>query len=106
MGIVHRTPAAVEDLIGIWSFIDKHSTEAADRMLDCIEAAYERLGDFPEGGRRRDDLLSGLRSLPVGRYIIFYRRTEDGIEVVRVLHGARDLPRLFEPPSSASNDDP
>ena len=41
-------------------------------------------------------MATGLRSLPLGNYIIFYRPIDDGIEVVRILHGARDLPPLFE----------
>lgn len=42
-------------------------------------------------GRLRGELATGLRSFPVGRYVIFYRALSNGIEIVRVLHGARDL---------------
>jgi toxin ParE1/3/4 len=45
-------------------------------------------------GRKRDELISGLRSFPVGRYLIFYSTLPDGIEAVRVLHSARDLDAL------------
>jgi toxin ParE1/3/4 len=51
---------------------------------------------MPKIGRTRDELSSGLRSFPAARYIIFYRENRDGIEIVRVLHGARDFPPLFE----------
>jgi toxin ParE1/3/4 len=47
-------------------------------------------------GRERPELLADLRSFPVGRYVIFYLPRPHGIEVVRVLHGARDLKPLFE----------
>lgn len=48
-------------------------------------------------GRLRDELTEGLRSFPVGRYVIFYRIVQDGVEIVRVLHGARDLDSIFRP---------
>jgi len=51
---------------------------------------------MPEMGRRREELAMHLRSFPVGRYIIFYRSMQEGIEIVRVLHGARDLPPLID----------
>ena len=46
-------------------------------------------------GRQRDELAPTLRSFPVGRYVIFYRSIEGGIEVARVLSAYRDLGRLF-----------
>jgi toxin ParE1/3/4 len=50
----------------------------------------------PHGGPRREDLAPGLRFYPVGNYLIFYRPGDDGIILVRVLHGARDyLTRNF-----------
>jgi toxin ParE1/3/4 len=47
-------------------------------------------------GRARPELFADLRSLPFGRYVIFYLPRKRGIEVVRVLHGARDLKSLFD----------
>ncbi len=41
------------------------------------------------------ELLPGLLSFPFGRYMIFYLSIPGGIEIVRVLHGARDIERLF-----------
>jgi toxin ParE1/3/4 len=53
------------------------------------------LSRHPLLGRSRTDLHPGLRSFPFGRYVIFYRPLDDGIEVVRVLHGARDIRRAL-----------
>ncbi|MDZ8108879.1 MAG: type II toxin-antitoxin system RelE/ParE family toxin [Nostoc sp. DedQUE12a] len=50
----------------------------------------------PEMGRKRDSLALNLRSFPVGNYLIFYRPIDQGIEVIRLLHGARDIQSLFE----------
>jgi toxin ParE1/3/4 len=47
-------------------------------------------------GKRRDELVTNVRSFPVGNYLIFYRPVNQGIEVLRVLHGARDIPSIFE----------
>jgi toxin ParE1/3/4 len=47
-------------------------------------------------GRLRGDLLPDLRGFVVGRYLIFYRPIEDGIEVVRVFHGARNVEALLK----------
>ena len=54
------------------------------------------LAENPEMGRTRNDLETNLRSFPVGNYVIFYEVIVGGIEVLRVLHGARDIPDIFE----------
>jgi toxin ParE1/3/4 len=54
------------------------------------------LSQLPEIGKRRFDLAPGLRSLAVGNYVIFYRPVSEGIQIIRVLHGARDIPSLFD----------
>ncbi len=46
-------------------------------------------------GIARPELAAGLRCYSVGNYVIYYRPAKDGIEVARVLHGARDVDRLF-----------
>ena len=51
--------------------------------------------DFPESGTKRDQLRSGLRSFPVGSYMVFYLVIEKGIEIVRVLHGRRDIEKIL-----------
>ena len=53
------------------------------------------LAEMPESGRQREKLAPELRSFAVGNYVIFYRPIENGVEIVRVLHGARDLPPVF-----------
>ena len=68
-----------------------------DVVRAVIEAAEDRLGDFPELGQARTDLAEGLRHLPSPPYLILYRAAPDPILVVRIVHGARDLPRLLEP---------
>ena len=92
---VVRTPQADDDLWEILVYIARDNEDAAFRLIDAIDERFEMLARFPMGGQARPELLPNLRSFPVGRYLIFYRPIEDGIEVLRVLHGARNLRRLF-----------
>ena len=91
---VTRTTQAESDLIDILADVGQRSLTAADRLADQIDRQCERLARFPGMGRKRDDLAPGLRSFPVGKYVIFYREITDGIEVVRVVYGGRDFTTL------------
>ena len=88
---VLKRPLARVDLAEIWSYIADDSEAAADRFLDALEVKFALLATQPRMGRQRDELLAELRSFPAGRYVIFYLANADGIELVRVLHGARDI---------------
>ncbi len=70
------------------------STDPSDRMLDLIEAKPRLLAANPALGPARPDTAPELRLFPIRRYVILYRMLPDGIEVVRVVHGMRDLPAL------------
>ena len=89
-------PAARADLDEIWFYIAQDNPSAADKVVVSIVSRFPKLAAMPQMGRRREDISADLRSFPVGRHVIFYRLFENGVEVARVLHGARDLPPLFE----------
>ena len=89
-------PKALEDLAGIWAYIADDSPRQADAFAAGIDREIRDLARRPLIGRARPELLTDLRSLPFGRYVIFYLPRKRGIEVVRVLHGARDLKPLFD----------
>ena len=65
-------------------------------MISNIREKCQVLSQQPGIGRNRLDLLPDLRRFPVGSYVIFYFPKGDGIEVVRVFHGARDIEQLFD----------
>lgn len=90
---VIRSNRADEDLIEIWIEIAKENPDAADRVLDAIELRWQQLARHPHSGMARDDIVPGIRHLVVGNYLTLYRIAEDGIEIVRVLHGRRKLDR-------------
>jgi len=96
MNGVQFTPEASRDLDQIEEYISKDDPEAALRLIHRIGERCELLSRHPAAGEDRSELRPGIRSLPVGNYLVFYRPAENGIEVIRVLHGARDVPRFFE----------
>ena len=67
---------------------------AADRLLDRLSAACNTLAVNPLLGPARPDLAPGLRYFIVSAYLILYQQTAGGVEVVRVVHGTRNLPEL------------
>jgi toxin ParE1/3/4 len=90
-----RTVEAEEDLIGIWFHIAKDNPEAADSILRRIENKVVMLAGNPKIGKALPDLRPGTRRWLVGQHLILYREIPGGIEMVRVIHGARDLKRAL-----------
>jgi toxin ParE1/3/4 len=88
-------PLAQTDIDEIWDHIARDSIPNADRFVDQIERRFGLLADNPKLGTRRDTLRPGLRRFVHARYLIYYRPIRDGIEVVRVVHGARSQEMLF-----------
>lgn len=90
--IAHR---AQEDLLDIWLYVARDSLAAADKLLKRLEASFGRLLGNPQFGRRRPELGNEIRSLAVASYVIFYRAMSGAVEIIRVLHGRRDLAEQF-----------
>ncbi len=95
MARVLRTPQADTDLFQIWDFIADDNLLAADQLIRKIDETFELLATNRSMGSKQDQYRPGLRCFPVGNYLIFYRSIDDGIEVFRVLHGARQLDDLL-----------
>jgi toxin ParE1/3/4 len=97
MPIIRIRPLGFDDLAEIWSYIAEDSPNRADTFIDSIDRKFHELARSPHIGRSRNELLAGLCSFPVGRYIIFYLIIPGGIEVVRVLHASRDIDEQLNP---------
>ncbi len=95
MPIILKSPRAKSDLVEIWTYIAENSEARADSFIDSIDEKLKALAQCPGMGSLRNELADGLRSLSMGRYVVFYRILSDGIAIVRVLHGARDLNAAF-----------
>ncbi len=94
-------PQAKVDLVELSDFISQRNLAAAERFLDAVEAALGRLSKMPELGTPCDFQSSSAAGIRVwsisgfGNYLIFYRCQEDTIDIVRVLHGSRDIEVIF-----------
>jgi toxin ParE1/3/4 len=93
-----RAPQADSDLDDIWYYVatKSGSMEVADRLIDSITDRFFLLASHPNVGRARDeDLRPGLRTFPVGNYVIIYRIDEEDVLILRVLRGSRNIEALF-----------
>ena len=95
MGLLRRTPTSRRDMLEIWLYIAERNLPAAGAQIRLIDEKLHFLSDNPHAGPARLELRPRIRSFPVGSYMIFYRPMRGGIEVIRVLHGARDMRRIF-----------
>lgn len=96
MAEIIKLARAADDLAEIWDYIADDSEAQADLFVDTIDRKLQLLAEQPNLGRSRPELAENMRSFPIGRYVIFYVVMPSYIQVVRVLHGARDLASIFE----------
>lgn len=95
MPIIIKRPRAISDLAEIWDYIADDSEERADAFIETIDSKLKILASSPKIGRIRHELMEGVRSWSIGRYVVFYFPLTNGVEVVRVLHGSRDIESAF-----------
>ena len=92
MAQVIYAPEADDDLEAIVDYIARDKPMAARDWLLKIRKACETLATQPGAGEERDGFgVEGCRSFSVGKYVVFFRPIDGGIEVSRVIHGSRDL---------------
>ena len=95
MSRIRRHPQAAEDLLDLWTYIAQDDLDAADRMLDRIQAKLDLVAQRPLIGRGRPGLADDLRSVTVGNAVLFSRPIPDGIALVRVVSRYRDRARRW-----------
>jgi toxin ParE1/3/4 len=92
---IRLSDEAKADLASIRKHIAADNPRAAADVLRSIrDTLRDTIAHFPLAGMRCDELAPGLRCFPVGNYVVFYL-IGGGIDVVRVLHGARDIEAIF-----------
>lgn len=89
-------PEALADLKAIAVFIAEDNPERAASFVDELRSKATEIVGRPASFPARDELSVGLRVARLGRYLMFFTVAADEVQIVRVLHGARDLPRLFD----------
>ena len=95
MARVAFSPTAAADVTDIAAHIAADNAKAAAALVARLRKLAAALARSPGIGRGRPELRPDLRSHAVGRYVIFYRPIRGGIEVVRALHGMRDIDQVF-----------
>jgi len=95
MGSYIVTEGAEQDLNEISRYIATDNPDAAIRLTYRFFDLFELLAEDPKLGRERPELSPGLRSIPEGNYILFYRIWAREVGIVRVVHAARDLHEIF-----------
>lgn len=97
--MAHRVALQAEaELDAIWYYVAKESgsIEVADRLIDSITQRFLLLSRHPRLGRRRDEeLRPGLRSFPVGEYVILYRIEAEDVLILHVIRGSRNIEGLL-----------
>jgi len=97
------TPEALANVDEIGGFIAEDSVDAAVRVLDALEHAFNQLATTPDIGHTREDLTDRpVKFWRVYSYLVVYDPTRDPLAIVAVLHGARDVERLLKDDSKTS----
>jgi toxin ParE1/3/4 len=89
------TPSASQDLDEITDYLEAERPGTSANLIDTIREKCRLLVQFPEMGRLRDEIAPNVRSILAGSYLIFYRPTQDALQIVRILHGARDIKNIW-----------
>jgi toxin ParE1/3/4 len=88
-------PQTEADIEAIALYIAEDNPSAAKRWYDDIQLRCQRIGEMPGIGVARPEVRPELRSFPVGNYLVLYRQIDEGVEIVRVVHGARQWEDLL-----------
>ena len=94
MAILIISPTARQDLSDVFDYIARDKPIAAANWIETIEQKCKLIATTPEFGEKRPEYGVDIRSSVIGRYVIFFRPIRDGIEVVRVIPGDRDIRSL------------
>jgi toxin ParE1/3/4 len=97
MQVFRLTELAKQDLLSIGRYTQMTwGKEQRNLYLAKIDAVFHLLAQEPQFGKACDEVQSGYRKYPVGRHLIFYRQSSEGIEVVRILHDRMDIEAHFD----------
>ena len=92
---VDFTSAARADLREIALRIAEHSVRRSFTYVDEIEARCHRIATFPRAGAPRPQWGAEIRIVVHGKYVIVHRPRDETVQILRIVHGARDLDALF-----------
>jgi toxin ParE1/3/4 len=99
---VRKRPIVIQDLIEQATYIAKDNLDASDRFLMAAEETFSALGRMPAIGKLSgftNSSLVDVRQCSIkgfARYLVFYRINDSSIEILRILHGSRDLEAILD----------
>ncbi|MEC4806284.1 MAG: type II toxin-antitoxin system RelE/ParE family toxin [Jaaginema sp. PMC 1079.18] len=102
MSEILKRPQVIRDLIDIATYIAENNLESGERFLKAAEDTFKQLGQMPQLGKQcqfTNLRLQNVRQLVVKgfkNYLIFYQVTATGVEILRVIHGSRDIEVILE----------
>lgn len=86
-------PQAIADIVAIANYIKVENPQAATRLVDQFYKRFRALGEMPGMGVQRPEISAKARMFPVGNYLILYHQEPKGVDIIRVVHGAREMGR-------------
>jgi toxin ParE1/3/4 len=84
----------LDEIFLYWA--NRASLETADRVVDRITERFWLLGEHPDAGKPAGNIAAGVKCFPAGKYLIYYRKTRRGTEILHIFHGARDQRSAFK----------
>jgi toxin ParE1/3/4 len=78
----------LDEIFVYWA--NRASPETADRVVDRITERFWLLGEHPDAGKPARDIAASVKCFPAGKYLIYYRKTRRGTDILHIFHGARD----------------
>ena len=102
MGEIYKRPQVIQDLIEIATYIANNDLDSSDRFLRAAEETFKQLGKMPQSGKKSylpNNRLQNIRQLTLKgfkKYLVFYQIIPTGVEIIRVLHGSREIEAILE----------
>lgn len=88
--------AAITDINQICDYVAQNNPRSASHLFDTIRQKCKLVANFPNMGKKYDQIRPNLRGFLVNDYIIFYYAQDDGIYIVRIINGYRNLEQLLQ----------
>jgi toxin ParE1/3/4 len=99
---INKHPQVIRDLIDLATYIAEDNLDASDKFLVAAEKTFQQLGKMPGMGKScnfYNPNLMGIRQQAIKgfkKYLIFYRTSDFDVEIIRVIHSARDIEAILE----------
>lgn len=83
----------LDEILVYWA--KRASLEVAERLIDSIVGRFWLLGEYPDAGKPSEDIAAGVKCFPAGKYLIYYRKTRRGTDILHLFHRAQDQKLAF-----------